>query len=145
MLREMLGTEKYKPDDLQKKDEVGVVNGLAWTSVGGEMLQMEVVGVPGTGKLELTGSLGDVMKESAQTAVTCVRSRAELLGIDMEKTVAIGDYDNDISMFRAAKLGIAVENACDAAKKAADLITVSNEEHAIAQVIYNIENGTYNI
>lgn len=84
MLREMLGTEKYKPDDLQKKDEVGVVNGLAWTSVGGEMLQMEVVGVPGTGKLELTGSLGDVMKESAQTAVTCVRSRAELLGIDKD-------------------------------------------------------------
>lgn len=84
VLHEMLGTEKYKPDALQKKDEVGLVNGLAWTSVGGEMLQMEVVGVPGTGKLEMTGSLGDVMKESAHAAVTCVRSRAELLGIDKE-------------------------------------------------------------
>ena len=83
-LHDMLGTEKYKPDTLQKKDEVGLVNGLAWTSVGGEMLQMEVVCVPGTGKLELTGSLGDVMKESAHAAVTCVRSRAEVLGIDKE-------------------------------------------------------------
>ena len=84
VLHDMLGTEKYKPDTLQKKDEVGLVNGLAWTSVGGEMLQMEVVCVPGTGKLELTGSLGDVMKESAHAAVTCVRSRAEVLGIDKE-------------------------------------------------------------
>ncbi len=84
LLREMLGTEKYKPDTLQKKDEVGLVNGLAWTSVGGEMLQMEVVCVSGTGKLELTGSLGDVMKESAHTAVTCVRSRAEMFGIDKD-------------------------------------------------------------
>lgn len=84
VLKEMLGSEKYKPDVLQKKDEIGLVNGLAWTSVGGEMLQMEVVCVPGSGKLELTGSLGDVMKESAHTAVTCVRSRAESLGIDKE-------------------------------------------------------------
>ncbi len=84
VLHEMLGTEKYKPDVLQKKDEIGLVNGLAWTSVGGELLQMEVVCVPGTGKLELTGSLGDVMKESAHAAVTCVRSRAEVLGIDKE-------------------------------------------------------------
>ena len=84
LLHEMLGTEKYKPDTLQKKDEIGLVNGLAWTSVGGEMLQMEVVCVPGTGKLELTGSLGDVMKESAHAAVTCVRSRAEMLGIDRD-------------------------------------------------------------
>lgn len=84
LLHDMLGTEKYKPDVLQKTDEIGLVNGLAWTSVGGEMLQMEVVCVPGTGKLELTGSLGDVMKESAHTAVTCVRSRAEILGIDKD-------------------------------------------------------------
>ncbi len=84
ILHEMLGTEKYKPDVLQKKDEIGLVNGLAWTSVGGELLQLEVVCVPGTGKLELTGSLGDVMKESAHAAITCVRSRAEVLGIDKE-------------------------------------------------------------
>ena len=83
-LHEMLGTEKYKPDVLQKRDEIGLVNGLAWTSVGGELLQMEVACVPGTGKLELTGSLGDVMKESAHTAITCVRSRAEMFGIDKE-------------------------------------------------------------
>lgn len=81
-LHKMLGAEKYKPHSLQKKDEIGLVNGLAWTSVGGEMLEMEVAAVKGTGKLELTGSLGDVMKESAHTAVTCVRSRAEILGID---------------------------------------------------------------
>lgn len=83
-LHEMLGTEKYKPDVLQNKDEIGLVNGLAWTSVGGELLQMEVACVPGTGKLELTGSLGDVMKESAHTAITCVRSCADMFGIDKE-------------------------------------------------------------
>ncbi len=83
-IHEMLGSEKYKPDVLGKKDEIGLVNGLAWTSVGGELLQLEVVAVPGTGKLELTGSLGDVMKESAHTAITCVRSRAEILGIDKD-------------------------------------------------------------
>ncbi len=83
-LHEMLGTEKYKPDVLQKQDEIGLVNGLAWTSVGGELLQLEVACVPGTGKVELTGSLGDVMKESAHTAITCVRSRAEKFGIDNE-------------------------------------------------------------
>ncbi len=84
LLKEMLGTEKYKPDALLKKDEVGVVNGLAWTSVGGEIMPLEVVCVAGTGKLELTGSLGDVMQESAKAAVTCVRSRAELLGINKD-------------------------------------------------------------
>jgi len=70
---------------------------------------------------------------------------AELLGLDIEKTIAIGDYNNDISMFKAAKLGIAVANACEDAKKEADLITVSNEEHAIAQVIYDLEKGKYDI
>lgn len=70
---------------------------------------------------------------------------AELLNIDIEKTFAIGDYDNDISMFKAARYGIAVENACDAAKNAADFVTVSNEQHAIAQLIYDIENGKYEL
>ncbi len=84
LITEMLGTEKYKPDNLSKKDEIGVVNGLAWTSVGGEIMQLEVACVPGTGQLNLTGSLGDVMKESAKAAVTAVRTRAELLGIDPE-------------------------------------------------------------
>lgn len=65
----------------------------------------------------------------------------EYLGLDMNKTIAIGDYDNDVSMLRAAKLGVAVANASDAAKKAADRITVSNDEHAIARVIYDLERG----
>lgn len=65
----------------------------------------------------------------------------EYLGADPKKTIAVGDYNNDIGMFRAARYGIAVANACQAAKDAADLITVSNEQHAIAQIIYDIENG----
>lgn len=65
----------------------------------------------------------------------------EHLGIDIGRTVAIGDYDNDVGMLGAAKLGIAVANASPTAKAAADLVTVSNEEHAIAKVIYDIENG----
>jgi Cof subfamily protein (haloacid dehalogenase superfamily) len=63
------------------------------------------------------------------------------LGVDTSRTIAIGDYNNDIGMFRAAGLGVAVANACQAAKDAADYITVSNEEHAIAQIISDIENG----
>lgn len=83
-LEAFLGPVKYKPDDLHKADEVGVVNGLAWTSVGGEMLQVEVAVLEGTGKVELTGSLGDVMKESARTAMSYVRSRAAEWGIDSD-------------------------------------------------------------
>ncbi len=69
----------------------------------------------------------------------------EHLKIDPQKTVAIGDYNNDIGMFKVAKLGIAVSNASDAAKAAADIITVSNEEHAIAKVIYSLESGEYTL
>lgn len=69
----------------------------------------------------------------------------ELLGIDPNKTVAVGDYNNDISMFRVAKIAVAVNNACRDAKNAADFITVSNEEHAIAQVIDDLEQGKYGI
>ena len=65
----------------------------------------------------------------------------EHLGLDRRKTVGIGDYDNDIGMFKVAGLGVAVANACKAALDAADHITVSNEEHAIARVIYDIESG----
>ena len=68
---------------------------------------------------------------------------AEFLKIDSRKTVAIGDYNNDISMMRTAGIGIAVENACPDAKAAADFVTVSNEAHAIAKVIENLENGIY--
>ncbi len=80
----LLGNKKYLPDTVSKKDEIGIVNGLAWTSVGGELLPIEVAIMDGTGKLELTGSLGDVMKESAKIAINCIRSHADVLGIDSE-------------------------------------------------------------
>ena len=80
-LEELLGPRKYKEDSLVKENRVGVVNGLAWTSVGGEMLQIEALVTEGTGKLELTGSLGDVMKESAKAAYSYMRSVADDYGI----------------------------------------------------------------
>lgn len=83
-VEELLGNKKYLPDNINKDDEIGVVNGLAWTSVGGELLPIEVAVMDGTGKIELTGSLGDVMKESAKTAITCIRSHADVLGIDAD-------------------------------------------------------------
>lgn len=81
-LEEYLGAPKYKMSKLDFDDMIGAANGLAWTSVGGEMMQIEVAVLDGTGKLELTGSLGDVMKESAKAALTYIRSRAEELNID---------------------------------------------------------------
>jgi ATP-dependent Lon protease len=80
-LEELLGPKRFKTDELAKTDMVGLVNGLAWTSVGGEILPIEVAVMDGTGKIELTGSLGDVMKESARTAISCIRTRASSLGI----------------------------------------------------------------
>ena len=84
MLEDLLGPKKFKDESLSLKSEVGVTNGLAWTAVGGDMLKVEVLVLDGTGKLELTGSLGDVMKESAKAAVSFIRSRAEKLSIDTE-------------------------------------------------------------
>ena len=81
-IEELLGVAPFKKDVVSAKDEVGIVNGLAWTSVGGEVLDVECSVVPGSGKLELTGNLGDVMKESCQAAVTYIRSRTSELGID---------------------------------------------------------------
>lgn len=83
-LEELLGPKKFTKDDLSKSDEIGLVNGLAWTSVGGEILPIEVAVMPGTGKIQLTGSLGDVMKESASAAMTCIRTRSESLGIEKD-------------------------------------------------------------
>ena len=77
-----LGPARYQQEKLYAQDEIGLVRGLAWTSVGGEVLDVEVGVVEGSGKLELTGHLGDVMKESARAAVTYIRSRAKMLGID---------------------------------------------------------------
>ena len=84
MLEPLLGPAKYKPEHIYPRDEVGLVRGLAWTSVGGEVLDVEVGVVEGTGRLELTGNLGDVMKESCKAAITYIRSRAGKLGIDPE-------------------------------------------------------------
>ena len=83
-----LGPIRYKRDACLGQDEIGVATGLAWTAVGGETLPVEIAILDGTGKIELTGSLGDVMKESARTAVSYVRSRAKEWGIatDFYKT-----------------------------------------------------------
>lgn len=79
------------------------------------------------------------------TKGTAVENICNYLDLDINKTVAIGDYDNDIPMFKASKVGVAVANACDNAKKAADYITVSNEEHAIARLISDLENGNISL
>jgi ATP-dependent Lon protease len=81
-LKELLGPPTYQPPDRdQRVERVGIANGLAWTSAGGEGLDVEVAVLPGSGDLRLTGTLGDVMKESAQAAVTYARSRSALLGL----------------------------------------------------------------
>ena len=77
-----LGLKKYLPEEISKFDEVGVVNGLAWTSVGGVLMPLEAAVMEGTGKIEITGSLGEVMKESSKLAVSLVRSISEMYGID---------------------------------------------------------------
>ena len=80
-LEELLGPRRYQDDTPSMEPLVGVVNGLAWTSAGGELLEVEVNVVPGSGKLSLTGNLGDVMKESARAALSYIRSRAAQLGV----------------------------------------------------------------
>ena len=84
LVEKMLGHKKYLPDAYSKNDEIGVVNGLAWTAVGGELLPIEVAIMDGNGKIELTGSLGDVMQESAKIAITCIRSHSNVLNIDSD-------------------------------------------------------------
>ena len=81
-IAEYLGSRKFKPDEKSFKNAVGVVNGLAYTAVGGTMLTVEVVTMSGKGALELTGSLGDVIKESARAAVSYIRANADKYGID---------------------------------------------------------------
>ncbi|MDQ7001682.1 MAG: endopeptidase La [Ghiorsea sp.] len=80
-LEDMLGVKPYRFGLAEAKDEIGVVTGLAWTEVGGELLQIETALTPGKGKLTVTGQLGDVMQESVHAALTYVRSRAPLLGL----------------------------------------------------------------
>ena len=82
-LKRLLGPPPYSPADRdQGSERIGIANGLAWTASGGEVLDVEVAVIPGSGDLRLTGTLGDVMKESAHAAVTYARSRSELLGLD---------------------------------------------------------------
>lgn len=80
-LEKLLGIRPYHREKFQHSPQVGIVNGLAWTSVGGEMLEVEVNVLPGSGKVESTGNLGDVMRESCHSAVSYIRSAAERLGI----------------------------------------------------------------
>jgi ATP-dependent Lon protease len=81
-LRELLGSPPYDPDDASLEDKVGVASGLAYTSAGGEVLEVEISVVKGRGKVQLTGTLGDVMKESASAALSYARTRAHALGLD---------------------------------------------------------------
>lgn len=81
-LKSYLGAPKYQYDNINKKNEIGMVTGLAWTSVGGVTLNIEVNLMPGKGKVQLTGKLGDVMKESAMIGISYIRSKSEDYGID---------------------------------------------------------------
>jgi len=84
IIKDFLGPEMFDETITEKEDQVGLATGLAWTSVGGDMLFIEVVLTPGKGKVQLTGKLGDVMKESAQAALTYVKSQAKSLHIDQQ-------------------------------------------------------------
>ena len=83
-IKDFLGAQKYLPETISKTDEVGVVTGLAWTAAGGVTMPLEVIVLEGTGKVEVTGSLGDVMKESSKIAVSLVRSLSGKYGIDAD-------------------------------------------------------------
>ena len=83
-LEKYLGKEKISFEDANEEDEVGIVRGLAWTSVGGDTLQIEVNVMPGKGELKMTGQMGDVMKESAQIALSYIRSIASTYGVTEE-------------------------------------------------------------
>ena len=83
-VREMLGPIKFRQQGIGAQSEVGLATGLAWTEIGGEVLQIEATLVKGRGGVTLTGKLGDVMQESAQAALTCIRARAERLGMSLD-------------------------------------------------------------
>jgi len=83
-LEKLLGRKIYEEPEADKKDRVGVATGLAWTQYGGDTLSIEVNAMDGTGDIELTGQLGDVMKESAKAAISYIRSNASKLGIDSD-------------------------------------------------------------
>jgi ATP-dependent Lon protease len=84
LIEKFLDPPQYIPPEVEKQDEVGVVQSLAWTENGGEIMPVEVAVLEGKGSLQMTGQLGDVMQESAQAALTYIKSRASLLGVEME-------------------------------------------------------------
>ena len=116
-LKDFLDTPPYGEDTRSKTDQIGVVNGLAWTEVGGELLEVEAGVMDGTGKLELTGNLGQVMQESVKAAYTCLRSRAREMGIapDFYKTDAggnsraVGDGSRNVDLERI-RVGVLVND-----------------------------------
>src|SRR5918912_1107826 len=81
-VEEILGIPRYAVEEAEKEPEIGVVTGLAWTSTGGDLMTIEALRMPGTGRLTVTGQLGDVMRESVDAAYSYVRSRAHRLDID---------------------------------------------------------------
>ena len=81
-IEKILGPRKFKIEEKNKKDEIGIVNGLAWTSVGGEVITIEVAVMQGTGKVEFTGSLGEIMRESIYTVISFIRSNSRELGVN---------------------------------------------------------------
>jgi ATP-dependent Lon protease len=81
-VRELLGTIKFRKQDIAQESEIGLVNGLAWTEVGGDVLQIEATLTKGRGAVTLTGKLGEVMQESARAALTCIRTRGDKIGVD---------------------------------------------------------------
>jgi ATP-dependent Lon protease len=81
-VQKYLGPPRFRHGQIEARDQIGIVTGLAWTHAGGDLLCVETLVMPGKGELIITGKLGDVMKESAQAAVSYVRSRAERLGLD---------------------------------------------------------------
>jgi ATP-dependent Lon protease len=83
-VQQMLGPIKFRQQGIAAESEVGLATGLAWTEVGGEVLQIEATLVKGRGAVTLTGKLGDVMQESAQAALTCIKARAERLGMSLD-------------------------------------------------------------
>ena len=83
-VREMLGPIKFRQQAIAAESEIGLATGLAWTEIGGEVLQIEATLVKGRGGVTLTGKLGDVMQESAQAALTCIKARAERLAMSID-------------------------------------------------------------
>ena len=83
-MRRYLGVTRYRYGEAEEKQSIGVATGLAWTEVGGELLVIEVAILPGKGNLKITGKLGEVMQESAQAALSYIRTRAELMGLDKD-------------------------------------------------------------